>query len=658
MRTGFGAIVVVVLGLCALRATGVFSASGDSVADRVYGQGGSFTTYGCNSGAAGGLNANSLCHPYDVAIERKVGGERIFVADYGNHRVLQYNGASTSAANVFGQGGSYSVNACNNGGITATSLCGPYSVALDASGNLFVSDLGNNRVLEFDDPLGSCGTCDTTADRVFGQGGSFVTGACNNGGISATSLCWPFGVAVDVTTGALYVADQFNNRVLEYDSPLTSDIATRVYGQGGNFTTNAPNQGGLSADSLYSPYYVTIDLVGRIYIADTTNARVLRFSGTSTTAVQAFGTGGSLTATGIPTPVNGDAMSATVGLGTDCDGSRLFISDTGIERTIEFEFPTSDTTADNLFGQTNLSTTYSGPISASTNGDPYGIAIDITHDVYIADAGFSRVVEYDAPFAGCSLPPTPTDTNTPTSTPTPADQTNTPTNTATVTPTATATPTFTVTSTPTATPPPIVTTATVITATGGTVLLPGGGSSLAFAAGALPANAEITLSQFSPSSEPHAPAGQHALSVIDIGPNALAFGAPVTIAMPYTSGQLSGADPVTLRIWTYDEGSWRPLGGTTDMLTQSTSVTSLFGTPAFDERHSVSKFALMAPAIPASVGGIAEDPQADARLVARAHDGSRSSTGWMAAAFAIALAAAGTTCWLALRRRRRIRPQG
>ena len=271
---GPGAIAFTIVCLGVLGVAVVFGASGDTTADRVYGQGGSFTASGCNSAAGGGLNANSLCHPYDVAVESGVGIEHVFVADYGNHRVLEYDAPSTTPSMVFGQAGSYTTATCNKGGIGADSLCGPYSVALDATGNLYVSDLGNNRVLEFDDPVGSCGTCDTTADRVFGQGGSFTTSACNNGGVSGTSLCWPFGVATDQLSGALYVADNTNNRVLEDDTPLSSDVATRVYGQGGNFTTNAPNQGGLSADSLNTPYYVTIDLVGDVYVADTTNARV------------------------------------------------------------------------------------------------------------------------------------------------------------------------------------------------------------------------------------------------------------------------------------------------------------------------------------------------------------------------------------------------
>ncbi len=60
---------------------------------------------------------------------------------------------------------------------------------------------------------------DTIADRVFGQGGSFTTNACNNGGISASSLCNGDNQLTVDGSGNVYIADGVNNRVLEYDSP-------------------------------------------------------------------------------------------------------------------------------------------------------------------------------------------------------------------------------------------------------------------------------------------------------------------------------------------------------------------------------------------------------------------------------------------------------
>jgi hypothetical protein len=91
--------------------------------------------------------------------------------------------------------------------------------------NLFVSDGGNNRVLEYNTPLtvtAVAGSGDTTADTVFGQANSFTGNQCNfNGGPSNQSLCGPVGVALD-STADLLVGDFNNNRVLKFLKPLAT----------------------------------------------------------------------------------------------------------------------------------------------------------------------------------------------------------------------------------------------------------------------------------------------------------------------------------------------------------------------------------------------------------------------------------------------------
>jgi len=145
------------------------------------------------------------------------GGGNLYVADFKNHRALEYDtplASGMAAARVFGQGASLGTNTCNKGGLSAGSLCFPTDVAVDGSGNFYAVDQGNNRVLEYSTPL----TTNTTADVVFGQGGSFAIDTCNNGGLGASSLCGPHGVGTDSAEN-LYVGDYANHRVLGYDDP-------------------------------------------------------------------------------------------------------------------------------------------------------------------------------------------------------------------------------------------------------------------------------------------------------------------------------------------------------------------------------------------------------------------------------------------------------
>jgi hypothetical protein len=98
---------------------------------------------------------------------------------------------------------------------------------------------------------------------------------------SASTLSLPQGVAAD-TNGDVYVVDSSNNRVLYY--PSGSTTATRVYGQNGDFTTASSAAG---ADALNNPSDIAIGASG-IYIVDSSNSRVLYYSGQSTPSWRHF----------------------------------------------------------------------------------------------------------------------------------------------------------------------------------------------------------------------------------------------------------------------------------------------------------------------------------------------------------------------------------
>jgi sugar lactone lactonase YvrE len=239
----------------------------DTVADFVIGQPNFLTAVPDN----GGVGAGSLGVPIHVAVDKE---GNVWVADYLNHRVLGYDKPVATrnqlADRVLGQP-SFTTNLPNAEGVTARSLAYPVNVVVDSEGNVWIADMTNNRVLEYDDPL----TQDSTADRVIGQPG-FTTRIPNyTGQISAAGLYYPQGVSLD-PNGNVYVADWNNNRVLMYTAPLaTGDrIADRVFGQP-DMNSGAPNNGGLSLYSLSGPSDVKVDRFGNVAIVDQTNRRVL-----------------------------------------------------------------------------------------------------------------------------------------------------------------------------------------------------------------------------------------------------------------------------------------------------------------------------------------------------------------------------------------------
>ena len=242
------------------------------------------------------IDGRGLDNPESVAIDTSTVPNRLYASDSNNSRVLGYKDVTTfvnggAADLVIGQP-DFNSGGCNMGQISpsASSLCVPFGIAVDGSGNLYVADSQNSRVLEYSTPFAGCGSFPCvggSANLVFGQGGNFTS---NDSGLGASGLSGPVGVALD-GSGNLYVADMNNSRVLEYDTPLTTDtVADRVFGQGNSFSSGLCNfdtgGGNPTAVDLCAADGVAVDGSGNLYIADTSNSRVLEYNHplTSTTA--------------------------------------------------------------------------------------------------------------------------------------------------------------------------------------------------------------------------------------------------------------------------------------------------------------------------------------------------------------------------------------
>ena len=346
----------------------------------------------------GGISATSLNHPASITLDSSGG---LYVADANNNRVLYYAAGSTTATLVYGQGGVFTTGNPNKGGsVSSVTLDDPTGVALDANGNLYVADHTNNRVLYF--PAGS-----TTATRVYGQI-NFTSSTANTGGTggnpTASSLSSPAGVVVD-TSGNLYVADSSNNRVLYYSAGSTT--ATRVYGQSGSFTTKTVNNGGggsPGAATLSRPIGVALDGSGNLYVADNGNNRVLYYAAGSTTATQVWGQSGSFTSgtvnggmgSGSPTA---NTLNNPDSIAVDGNGD-LYVGDEFNNRVVFYA--AGSTTATQVYGQggsfTSSAGNDGGSVGTGTMIDPY-VALDGSGNLYISDDGNARLLEFYNPAA-------------------------------------------------------------------------------------------------------------------------------------------------------------------------------------------------------------------------------------------------------------------
>ncbi|MFQ5502974.1 MAG: NHL repeat-containing protein, partial [Phycisphaerae bacterium] len=189
-------------------------------ADQVFGQFDDFTRRAKNNDGTGQNgccpSADNLFNPIGIALDVD---DRLYIADWNNHRILRLESpltSDTTADAVFGQPDFVS-NTIDNGG-PANGLQLPIDLAFDGAGNLYVADSGNHRVLLFQDPL-----LDATADAVFGQLDTLSTDSPNHGlgffMTDADGLFGPTGVGLD-NSGNLVVVDTNNQRVLRFDMPI------------------------------------------------------------------------------------------------------------------------------------------------------------------------------------------------------------------------------------------------------------------------------------------------------------------------------------------------------------------------------------------------------------------------------------------------------
>jgi cysteine-rich repeat protein len=304
--------------------------------------------------------------PFDIALDA---AGNVYVANYSTHRILRVDptGAVTTVA------GTTSGYSGDDGPATAAQLSYPNGVALDAAGNLYISEWGNDRIRR----VAATGIITTLAGTTAGFAG-------DGGQAAVAQLAGPEGVAVGAD-GTVYVADGGNYR-LRAIAP--TGVITTVAGNGSPFATaDAP----ATSVSIPYPYAVAADSAGSLYISDVDSSSILRVdpSGVLTTVVGIAG--GGFGGDG------GDArqalLSAPWGISIDPAGN-LLIADSANDRIRRVD-------------TNGIITTIAGNGTRGFGGDgglatsaalniPYAVAGDSDGNVYIADSSNHRVRKVDA----------------------------------------------------------------------------------------------------------------------------------------------------------------------------------------------------------------------------------------------------------------------
>src|SRR5437868_701494 len=313
-----------------------------------------FTTFAGNAPGGDGTGSQAgFNYPYATAVDS---AGNVYVADTSNHTIRKITpaGTVTTLAGL----------AANSGSIDGTGpdarFTDPFGVAVDSTGNVYVADTDNSTIRK----ITSAGVVTTLAGTAEVEGGADGTG-------SAAQFNYPYGVAVDAG-GNVFVADTQNDTIRKI---TPAGVVTTLAGAVG-VTGNADGTG--SAALFNAPSEIAVDSAGNLYVADTYNftIRKITSAGVVTTLAGTAGTAGSADGTGsaaqfyYPYGVAADGAGNVYVADTDSNTSRK-VTSTGVVTT--------------LAGTAGVPGSANGTGSAAGFNHPSGVAGDNAGNVYVAD---------------------------------------------------------------------------------------------------------------------------------------------------------------------------------------------------------------------------------------------------------------------------------
>lgn len=284
--------------------------------------------------------------PAGVAVDAS---GNVYAADSGDDTILRITPGG--AVSIFA--GSTSLGGSSDGTGAEARFSSPNGLAADASGNVYVADSGNNTIRRIT-PGGAVSTLAGTPG---------VTGSADGAG-AAAQFNAPSGVAVD-GAGNVYVADS-GNATIRVITP--GGAATTLAGTPGA-TGNADGTG--HSAQFQKPTAMAVDGAGNVYVADLRAIRKVTPGGNVSTLTRSLGPnqdyGG-----GIAVANGGDVYV------TDGEGGEIWsISPSG--------------TVSPFVGVANGAGAADGTGAAARFNEPFGVAVDGAGNVYVADSGNATV---------------------------------------------------------------------------------------------------------------------------------------------------------------------------------------------------------------------------------------------------------------------------
>lgn len=280
-------------------------------------------------GNGGGAAVNQLNSPNRLFVDAQ---GNLYIPDMGNNRVQKWAPGATSGVTVAGGNGT---------GSQANQFNRPTAVAVDAAGNIYVTDQNNNRV------------------QKWAPGGT-------SGVTVAAGLHTPTGVFIDAH-GNLFVSQQNGQSVLKF--PFAGGAGMVV--AGGNGYGSATSQ-------LASPTGIFVDAAGNLYICDTDNSRVQKWAPGATSGITVARSNGSIYL-GNP-------------LGVFVDGSgNIYVTDYTGNSVQKWS-------AGSLIG--TIIAGGNGPGTSPNQVTPAGVWMDAFNNLYISDFSSNRVIKFANIYTG------------------------------------------------------------------------------------------------------------------------------------------------------------------------------------------------------------------------------------------------------------------